>query len=110
MLAYTPIMFACDGNYRDVTIRGHVLDSLTGKSVAGSEINITCWVFDTKIWESRKVTKDTLADANGNFLIPFERGEAIDVVVRHPDYRTLKYSKTLDRSTNEVDLRLPRVE
>lgn len=103
-------LFACDGNYGEVVVSGQVLDSLTGKSVPGSEINVTCWVYDTKIWESRKVVKDTVSDANGNFAIPFEKGEAIDIEIRHPNYQTYKYSKTLDGSITEVDFKLKKVE
>ena len=110
LLILIPSLFACDGNYKEVVISGQVKDSLTGQSVAGSEINVTCWVYDTKIWESRKVVKDTVSDANGNFSIPFEKGEAIDVEVRHPDYQPYKYSKTLDRSINEVDFKLKKTE
>lgn len=105
-----PSLFACDGNYREVVISGQVKDSLTGESVAGSEINVTCWVYDTKIWESRKVVKDTVSDADGNFYIRFEEGEAIDVEVRHKNYLPYSYSKTLDKSINKLELELKKIE
>jgi len=110
LFVFLPSLFACDGNYREVVISGKAIDSLTGQFVAGSDIKITCWVYDTDIWESRKVVKDTITDANGNFLIPFEMAEAIDVEVRHPNYEIYKYSMTLDRSDNYVDLKLKRKE
>jgi hypothetical protein len=42
-----------------------------------------------EIWESRKVIKDTESDVNGKFLIPFEKGEAIYVEVRHDNLSAL---------------------
>lgn len=83
------LLIGCDGNYKEVVIRGQVKDSLTSEFIAGSKIKVTCWVYDTELWESRKVTKDTIADENGNFLMPFEKGEAIDVEVSHPNYKPL---------------------
>jgi hypothetical protein len=101
-------LLACDGNYSEVVISGQIKDSTTGEFISGSEINVTCWVYDTKIWESRKVIKDTVSDANGSFSIHFEKGEAIDVEVRHKNYQPFKYSKTLDKSINELELKLKR--
>lgn len=103
-------LIACDGNYRDVVIRGRVKDSLTGQFISGAEIDVTCWVYDTEIWESRKVIKDTVSGANGNFSLPFEKGEAIDVEVRHEKYLPFKYSKTLDRNINELEFNLKKME
>ena len=108
LFVFLPLLFGCDGNYREVVISGQVTDSVTGEFIAGSEINITCWVYDTKIWESIKVIKDTLSDANGNFSLPFEKGEAIDVEVRHKNYQPFKYSRTLDRSINRIELKLKK--
>lgn len=105
---FSLLLAGCDGNYREVVISGQVKDSLTGESIAGSEINVTCWVYDTKIWESRKVVKDTLSDINGNFSILFEKGEAIDVEVKHENYKTLKLSKTLERSDNTLEFKFKK--
>lgn len=110
LFIFLPSLFACDGNYREVVISGQVKDSITGKVISGSEVNVTCWVYDTKIWESRKVIKDTVSDTNGNFSIPFEKGEAIDVEVRHRNYQPFKYSKTLDTNINKLEFKLRKKE
>jgi len=91
-------------------INGQVRDSLTGEFITGSKINVVCWVYDTKIWESRKVIKDTVSDENGKFSIPFEKGEAIDIEVSYANYEPIKYSKTLDRSVNGLDFKLKKLE
>ena len=103
-------LFSCDGNYREVVISGQVRDSLTGQPVGGSQVNIVCWAYDTKVWESVKIIKDTLTDARGNFSIPFEKSEAIDVEVSHPGYEPYKFSRTLDRNINKIDLLLKKQE
>lgn len=105
---FTLLVSACDGNYREVVIKGQVKDSLTGESIAGSKINVVCWVYDTKIWESKKVIKDTVSDPNGKFFIQFDKGEAIDVEVKHGNYETLKFSKTLERNENNLEFKLKK--
>lgn len=109
-ILFLPPLIACDGNYRRVVINGQVKDSVTGDVIAGSKINVVCWVYDTKIWESRKIIKDTVSDENGRFSIPFEKGEAIDIEVSYVNYEPIKYSKTLDRSVNGLDFKLKKLE
>ena len=103
-------LLACDGNYRDVVISGRIKDSLTGQTISGSDIKITCWVYDTEEWESRKVIKETVSDVNGNFSIHFEKGEAIDVEVGHDNYQHFEYSETLDKSINQLEFGLQKIE
>jgi hypothetical protein len=93
-----------------VEIHGQVTDSVTGQFIKGSEINITCWVYDMSIWQSRKVIKDTVSDAKGNFSIPFEKGEAIDIEVRHQNYRPFRYSKTLRKNTYNMQFKMQPLE
>jgi hypothetical protein len=109
-MVLVPLLLSCDGNYRDVVINGRVIDSLSRQPVVGSEVNVVCWVYDTDIWESRKVVKDTLTDASGNFTMLFEKGEAIDVEVHHPDYQIYSYALTLDRCNVKIAAEMRRPE
>jgi hypothetical protein len=102
------VITSCEGNFNEVVISGQVKDSLTGQPIAGSEVNVICWVYDYDIWESRKVIKDTVSDENGNFSIPFEKGNSIDVEVTHTNYDTLKFSKNLEQRVNELDFKLKK--
>lgn len=99
---------SCEGNFHEVVISGQVKDSVTGQPIAGSEVNVTCWVYDYEIWESRKVIKDTVSDGNGNFSIPFEKGNSIDVEIIYTKYDTLKFSKNLEQRVNELEFKLKK--
>jgi len=101
---------ACEGNYPDVVINGQVKDSLTGEVISGAEITITCWVYDTDIRETRKVIKGTASNIKGDFSIHFQEGEALDIEVKHPNYHSVTHSKTLNKSLNDVEFQLNKIQ
>jgi hypothetical protein len=109
-LIFLILLIACDGNYKDVVITGHVTDSISGNAIPHSKIVVTCWVYDTKIWESRKVVKDTISSASGDFIIHFEKAEAIDVKVEQENYQPKIYSMTLKKNNSDIAVRLKRIK
>lgn len=101
------MLCSCDGNYRHVIVSGVVKDSLTGVGVSHASVNITCWVYDTDIWASKKIVRDTVSDENGKFSFLFDKGEAFDIKIEHEQYKELQYSQTLDRSiVNDLEFKL----
>lgn len=114
MKKYTLLLFTllllcgCDGNYRGVVINGKAIDHITNKPVSNAKVNIVCWVYDMEIWASRKVIKDTTTNDQGEFKFLFGKGEAFDIVVKHVQYESLKYSKTLRSNINTENFSLKR--
>ena len=105
----TIVLFSCgDGNYTNVSLEGYVRDSETKTIIPNSKIQVTCWVYDTEIWESRKVKKEVKSNKEGFYLIHFEKGEAMDIIVSADRYGAKELSITLRKNKNKIDFSLTK--
>lgn len=103
------ILFSCsDGNYVNVSLSGHVKDIESNEAISNAKVYIICWVYDTEIWESKKVKKETLTDNNGFYTLSFDKGEAMDIEINSNYYESEKVSITLKKSKNEMNFFLKK--
>lgn len=100
------LLSSCDGNYQKVKVFGTVVSSVSQKPVSNQLLNVTCWVYDTEIWESRKVLKTISTDERGNYEVLFDKGEAIDIEVSSSSFKDYEKSLTLTKSNNEINIKL----
>ena len=91
-------------------MNGLVSDRVSGHPVHNANVTVTCWVYDTEIWESKPVVRSTTTDDNGRFSIDFEKGEALDFVVTSENYDEYRESITLRKNVNTFDIRLTKVD
>ncbi|MGH1436341.1 MAG: hypothetical protein ACRBG0_17975 [Lewinella sp.] len=102
------ILCSCDNNYRNVEITGLVSDSISDVPISDARVTIKCWVYDTEIWESRIVEKETITNSKGEFEVTFEKGEAFDLLVQMDGYRDYDQSVTLVRNTFFLSIKLEK--
>jgi hypothetical protein len=57
-------------------------------------------VYDSDIWESRKVKREVISNEKGFYLIHFEKGEAMDIMVYADGYGSKELSVTLKKRYN----------
>lgn len=65
---------------------------------------MTCWWYGSEKWESVPVKRTVHTDAEGYFELTFDRGEAIDIIVRADNHPELRLSETLRK--NKIHLTL----
>ncbi len=101
------ILFSCsNGNYTNVSLEGYVKDNDTKEVIPHSKVQVICWVYDTELWESKEVKKEVLSNEKGFYLINFDKGEAMDILVSSSSYDNKKISITLKKSKNEMNFLL----
>ena len=106
----TLIFIGCDGNYKKIKVNGLVSDQATGYPIHNAIVTVTCWAYDTRIWESKSLERSTTTDENGRFSIDFEKGEALDFVVKSENYNEYRESITLKKSINTFDIKLIKID
>lgn len=105
----TLIMLSCnDGNYVNVSLEGYIKDAETKEIIPKSNIQVLCWAYDTEIWESKKVEKEVLSDEKGFYLITFDKGEVLEILVSSDNYVTQKISIKLKKSKNKMNFFLEK--
>jgi len=106
----TLLFSGCDGNYRNVKVKGLVSDAITSHPIPNAEVKVICWVYDTEIWESKPIQKNGITDSNGRFRIDFEKGEALHITVSSVNYREYRDSITLKKNVNHFDIKLKKTD
>lgn len=102
---FISILFGCgDGNYRNVNIKGVVRSSATKNPIPNAEVLIKCWVYSTQNWESNTVEETVRTDVNGLFEAKFDKGEAIDLIIKAQNFETKEESMTLKRNTIHIEV------
>lgn len=104
-------LFSCgDGNYSSVSLQGYIKDSENQEVVENAKVSVVCWVYDTELWESREVKKETYSGKDGFYSLNFDKGEAMDIRVSSDKFESKEVSITLKKSKNEMDILLNKNE
>ena len=103
----TILFFACNMNFSNIKVTGQVFDR-DNAPVENAEISFACWVYDSSIWESKKVNKIIYTNKNGYFETSFSRGEALDVRVSANSFQVKEESITLKRNYADFTFHLDR--
>ena len=95
-----------DGNYLNVEITGHIKDASNRAPIENADVLIKCWVYSTGNWESHTVEQTVKTDAEGFFKAQFEKGEAVDFVIRARGYKKKEEARTLKRNRENIEVYL----
>jgi hypothetical protein len=106
LLLFSLIFFGCDGNYRNVKVTGFVKSYKYRKPINNAKVTIKCGFYNIKNWESATIEKETLTNETGYFEASFDKGEALDIIVTHDDYKNSEQSQTLKESEIRFDFYL----
>lgn len=87
----------CTWNYQDIEIYGHVKDE-HGRGIPGAIVNIKCWVYSTKTWDSFSIDKQVQSDKNGTFKTEFSEGELLEFRVEAPGYLSNYQAEKIKKS------------
>lgn len=93
--------------FKNIIVKGKVVDKSTGKQIANAEIVALCW-YEISIDDASFKKISTKTDANGNYEVKFEKGYQVDIASKKEGfYPSRKYSK-LDKNKLSEDLYLQK--
>lgn len=97
------LTLSCSPNYRDITVMGYVKDEQNHLPITNAEVEISYWVYNSKLSESERFVKHLSTDSKGYFSVSLEEAEAIDLLIKAANYESEKKSYTV-RSSKVEDL------
>lgn len=92
-------LYSCgNGNYKNVTINGTVLNKDSNLPIANATVKVKCWAYSLEKWESGAIEKEVVTDIDGKYSLNFKEGEALDIFIVAKDYKNFETSMTLNKS------------
>lgn len=106
VISFTTFYSCGNGNYKNVTVSGTVLNKHSKLPIENATVKVNCWAYSMKKWESEATEKEVQTNLNGEFKLKFSEGEALDIRVTADNYKDYDQSVTLDRSNFNLKVEL----
>jgi hypothetical protein len=87
-----------------------VTSAVSERPIENAQIYIKCWAYNIDKWESDFIEKRVITDDNGYFEVPFDEGEAFDLIVNAESFSEKKISQTLNKSEVKLDITLDQIK
>jgi hypothetical protein len=105
---FISVLFSCcNNNERHVSVKGQIIDDLTGKPIAKAEVVVLCWYYyglDEATYREQKLE----TDEKGNFAANFNEGYQVDVASKAPGYLPGRAFNELSSNRLVVNLELAK--
>ena len=97
------------GDKINIKVTGQITDEATGEPINNADISASCW-YHHDIDDASLDRKSAKTDNSGKFEVDFEKGYAVNLVVKAKNYEAKQISKDLNETEISFSIKLRKAK